>query len=116
MLGWTAISASALLFAVACAGVIPWAEPRFVRVWQERASELRELEFLDSVRYRRITRSELPGIVHRELTATYSPDFVERYRDAYAAMGLLPPDLDLLQTLMDLVCIVARPNKRRCLI
>ncbi len=103
MLGWTAISASALLFAVACAGVIPWAEPRFVRVWQERASELRELELLDSVGYRRVTRSELPGIVHRELTATYSPDFVERYRDAYAAMGLLPPDLDLLQTLMDML-------------
>ncbi len=98
-----AIAATALLFVVACAGVFPWHQSEPISAWKQRASALRELEFLGSVSYRRITRAELPKIVYRELTATYSPDFVERYRDAYAAMGLLPPDLDLLQTLMDLL-------------
>ncbi len=98
-----AVGATALLFVLACAGTIPWIQPASVTGWKSRASELRELEFLDGVGYRSITRAELPEIVRSELTSTYSPDFVERYRDAYAAMGLLPPDLDLLQTLMDLL-------------
>ena len=93
----------AALLGWGCAGGLPWGEPTSVARWKQRASELRELDFREPIRFRWLTRSELPEVVREELLNTYSPDFVDRYRDAYVALGLLPRDLDLLQTLIDLL-------------
>lgn len=69
----------------------------------QRASELRGLGFREPVVWRRISRNELRAIVRRELEAQYDPGFVEAYRDAYAAMGLIRPEVELLEALLDLL-------------
>ena len=98
-----ALAVSALLFAVACATGLPWLQREPVARWEQRASELRELAFREPVGFRQISRSQLPEILRQELMNTYSPEFIKRYRDAYVALGLLPYDIDLLQTLLDVL-------------
>ena len=96
------IGVGAVLLA-ACAESPPRAEPTPIARWQHRTSELRELAFEDPVGFRWVTRAQFPKIVRWELAESYTAQFVERYSDAYAAMGLLPPDLDLLETLLELL-------------
>jgi hypothetical protein len=67
--------------------------------WTREAEQLRELSFLAPVEVSWIESSEIPGITRAEMLAELPPGFVESYRDAYAALGLLPPDLDLIEAL-----------------
>jgi hypothetical protein len=76
--------------------------PSEIEAWQATASELRGLEFRDPVRIEWIESGDIPGIVRAEVEATFDPSYVVAYRDAYAALGLFPPDLDLLETIMAL--------------
>ena len=70
---------------------------------KQRASELRELSFLNGVRSRWITRDELREVVLEELQAEYEPDYVAAYRDAYAAMGLMPEGTMLIELMVELL-------------
>ncbi len=67
--------------------------------WTREAEQLRELSFLAPVEVTWIESSQIPDITRAEMLAELPPGFVESYRDAYAALGLLPPDLDLIEAL-----------------
>jgi hypothetical protein len=73
-----------------------------LRQWQSQAEELRGLAFQEPVELRPLTPEEIPGIVRAEVAATLTPEFVKAYRDAYVALGALPRDFDLLETLIAL--------------
>ena len=70
--------------------------------WKREASELRGLEFLAPVHIEWIRSAEIPDIARAEVEELFSPEYVEAYRDAYVALGLLPRDLDLLETVLAL--------------
>jgi hypothetical protein len=70
--------------------------------WKRTASTLRELAFREPVRVEWIESEKIPEIARSEVEQLFSPDYVEGYRDAYAALGLLPTDLDLLETVLAL--------------
>ncbi len=93
----------AALALAGCAGFDAEGEDPVLARWQRRASEVRELEFQQRVRSYRVSREELREVVARELSEQLEPAYVARYRDAYAAMGLLPPELDLLEAQLDLL-------------
>lgn len=54
------------------------------------------------LRLRWIDQSEVGDLSRREVAAKLPPGFAEAYRDAYAALGVFPRDLDLLAALMAL--------------
>jgi len=66
--------------------------------WMRRAEELRGLEFQRSVEVRPLVRSEVARAIRAEIEAMMPPDQVEAYRDAYVALGVLPPGHDLVAT------------------
>jgi len=96
------VFAIAALFA--CAGW--WAreapdDPR-LRELREAASALRGLEFRSRVPLHWITREDLPELIRIELEEVIESGYATDYRDAYAALGLIPGDLDLADLLIRL--------------
>jgi hypothetical protein len=73
-----------------------------IRPWMEQTEELRDLEFVEPVQVRWIRTRDVPRITHAEMMAGLPPGYVEVYRDAYVALGVLPPGIDLLGTLLQL--------------
>jgi hypothetical protein len=73
-----------------------------VETFQETTSTLRGLQFREPVQVKWIVSEEIPEIVRVEVEETFEPGYVVDYRDAYATLGLLPPDIDLLETVLDL--------------
>ncbi len=84
-----------------------------LRRWKAETQALRGLEFADhgwrehlglarGVRLRWITSAEIPEISREEVQSKLPPAVAEAYRDAYAALGVFPPDLDLLGALTEL--------------
>jgi hypothetical protein len=67
--------------------------------WTSEAEQLRELPFLAPVEVSWIESSEIPVITRAEMLAELPPGYVESYRDAYSALGVLPPDINLIETL-----------------
>ena len=94
-----ALSASTL--AVACAGVPEQRDDPVIASWKAEAARLRGLQFVEPVRFRWVRPGETAGIIREELESAYDGD-QERYRDAYVALGTLPPGIDLLETLLGL--------------
>ena len=94
-----ALSASTL--AVACAGVPEERDDPVIASWKAEAARLRGLKFVEPVRFRWVRPGETAGIIREELESAYDGD-QERYRDAYVALGTLPPGIDLLETLLGL--------------
>lgn len=93
------LCASAL--AVACAGVPPQRADPIVEGWKAEAARLRGLEFVEPVRFRWLRPGETADIIRDELESAYDGEQA-RYRDAYVALGTLPPGIDLVETLLGL--------------
>jgi cyclohexadienyl dehydratase len=70
--------------------------------WRSQASLLRGLPFVQRVPLRWITRDDLPDLVRSELADVIAAGYAEDYRDAAAALGLVPPELDLVELLVRL--------------
>jgi ABC-type amino acid transport substrate-binding protein len=70
--------------------------------WRARASELRGLSFARRVPLHWITRDDLPELVRGELADVIAAGYATEYRDAAAALGLIPADLDLVELLVRL--------------
>ncbi|HXZ86329.1 MAG TPA: transporter substrate-binding domain-containing protein [Myxococcota bacterium] len=68
---------------------------RVLEGWRATASELRGLPFVQRVPLFWLTRAELPQLVRGELADVLGDDYATPYRDAIAAIGLVPRDLDL---------------------
>ncbi len=69
----------------------------------KRATEnLRGLEFVRTFSFELIEREQISELVAEMIAVSYSAGHVERYRDAYAALGALPADIDLEQVLLEL--------------
>lgn len=88
------------------AGCLPTPLPRPVdpqlRQWMVDTSVLRALPFRTPVRLEWIEQDRIPEVTRYEIERTLSSDHVAEYRDAYAALGVLPPEIDLLETLVAL--------------
>ncbi len=69
---------------------------------KDLASTLRGLPFLEPVRVEWIGSEQIPEIARTEVEEVFDPEYVTAYRDAYAALGLLPADIDLLETVLAL--------------
>ena len=93
------LCASALV--VACAGVSEQGDDPVVASWKAEAVRLRGLEFAGPVRFRWLRPGDTSAIVREELESAYAGDQA-RYRDAYVALGMLPPGIDLVETLLGL--------------
>ena len=99
---WVWLLLSASFLAAGCA------ELRALTAWgpiekgKRTATALRGLEFIEPVRVEWIPASQISEIARSEVEAFYEPDFVESYRDVYAVLGLLPRDMDLLETVIEL--------------
>jgi hypothetical protein len=100
-----------LFLALALSGLAACALPEFltprpgadaVEHWTRETEELRGLEFRAPVEVEWIRSSDIPAITRAEMLAELPPGYVESYRDAYAALGVLPPDIDLVATLTEL--------------
>lgn len=85
----------------ACALTPAARESAPVARWKTEASRLRGLPFVEPVDFRWIRTDETRDVVQAELEASYGEDR-DRYRDAYVALGALPPGMDLVQTLLSL--------------
>ena len=86
----------------ACARLFgPPEDPRLAS-WQAQASDLRGLAFEAPVRLEWIPATEFPGLIHSEVEGTFTPESARRYRDGYAALGVFPPGLDLVELMMRL--------------
>ena len=100
---WLALAfglcASALV--VACAGLPELRDDPVVESWKAEAARLRGLEFVAPVRFRWLRPEDTAAIIREELESAYEGGQA-RYRDAYAALGTLPPGIDLLETLLGL--------------
>ncbi len=70
--------------------------------WQTQASELRGLAFERPVRLEWFSAAEVKDVIRDELAGVYTPESARRYRDAYAALGVFPPELDLFETMLTL--------------
>ena len=91
-----------LALTAACAGLLVRSEDPRLEAWKAQASELRGLEFESSVRLEWVPASAFPEVIRAELDSTYTPESARRYRDAYAALGVFPPDIDLVETMIAL--------------
>jgi hypothetical protein len=96
-----ALAALAVL-ALGAAGGCGLREAPEVRAWRAAASELRGLAFKRRVPFASIERERIPELVLEELRALRDPEYVRDYRDAYAALGVLPRDLDLVRVFLDI--------------
>ncbi len=76
-------------------------DPRLAS-WRAQASHLRGLAFEAPVRLRWFGESDVKGVIREEVDGVFTPDSARRYRDAYAALGVFPPALDLLETMLTL--------------
>jgi hypothetical protein len=85
-----------LLLAGGCAAWFSGEAPELA-AWRAQASELRGLAFTRRVPLDWITRGKLPELVREELADAVREGYATRYRDAAAALGLIPPDLDLVE-------------------
>lgn len=101
--------AVALLAAWLCSCVALQPEARRFAGWQRLAEDLRELKFsrlfglaTDPVRFEWISQPQIPALVRAEMQRSYPAEYVEAYQAAYKALGFLPPDLDLVETLLAL--------------
>ncbi len=87
---------------VSCSSIRSAIRPDPVAKGKRAASNLRGLEFIEPVRAEWILSSDIPGLARAEVEAFYEPEFVESYKNAYAVLGLLPRDMDLLETVIEL--------------
>jgi hypothetical protein len=95
--------AALALLCTGCAGFVPWllGDPRIDEL--ARTTEaLRGLEFERPYTARFVEREEIPALVGGMIDAASEPGYIVAYRDAYAALGAWPPDLDLRQTVLEL--------------
>jgi len=87
------------VFTASCVSLfIP--EPAVLREHREQTERLRELQLKGRVGFQWITQDDVAELVRLELADDYPQQYVDRYRDAFAALGLLSPDLDLLATML----------------
>ena len=70
--------------------------------WQQLTTRIRGRVFLEPVRLQIITPEQIPEISRGELNDRYDDAYIAAYRDAYSALGLFPPDLDLLEEMLAL--------------
>ncbi len=96
------LAAIMLSSAAACAWLVLEPEAEDVLAWKAQTTELRGLEFRERVRFERVNGQQAAEVIRAELRSQLSDDFVDRYRDAYAVLGLLPPDIDLFKAMEDL--------------
>ena len=66
------------------------------------AEALRGLEFASPVRVTAVERGQLAALLLSELGPLAEPRVARRVRDAYAALGALPPDLDFVAAFLEL--------------
>jgi hypothetical protein len=97
-----ALAAALLLVACGCAWLRPRPDASNLPEWRHQAETLRELSFTEDVKARWITRAELPGVLRADAGDLLDPLVNARARDGYAAIGLLPPDIDLSDELVEL--------------
>jgi hypothetical protein len=71
------------------------------RIEQETAS-LRGLSFREPVKYKLIERARLRDLLVEKLDAQYRPEELARYGRSLAAMGLIPAETDLRETVLAL--------------
>jgi hypothetical protein len=90
------------LVGAGCAGFRSLVRPDPIESGKRSASKLRGLEFIEPVNAEWIPSSDIPELARSEVEAFYEPEFVEAYRDAYAVLGLLPRDIDLLEVVIEL--------------
>ena len=76
-------------------------DPRLA-AWKTRAAELRGLGFEAPVRLEWFRESDVKDVIREELAGAFTQETARRYRDAYAALGVFPPDLDLIETMLTL--------------
>jgi hypothetical protein len=76
-------------------------DPRLA-AWRTQASALRGLAFEAPVRLDWFGEAEVKDVIREELAGVYTRESARRYRDAYAALGVFPPGLDLLETMLEL--------------
>ncbi|MCP4005007.1 MAG: hypothetical protein GY725_12505, partial [bacterium] len=93
---------TALALSAACIALAPERDSSEVTRWKQQAVQLRELDFVQPVRFERLNSEDIAEVVRGELEASITPEFMEKYRDAYAALGFLPPEIDLLRTMQSL--------------
>ncbi len=93
---------TALALSAACIALAPERDSSEVTRWKQQAVQLRELDFVQPVRFERLNSKDIAEVVRGELEASITPEFMEKYRDAYAALGFLPPEIDLLRTMQSL--------------
>lgn len=96
-------AAAAALVASACAVTVSWVDddPEF-DAWRAKAEGLRELDFQHAVKMKWMNPDQVGGVVAEELAYALPENFETDYRDAYVALGVLPPDIDLYDTLLSL--------------
>jgi hypothetical protein len=96
----------AAFLAATCTGNLPWRESGQTVRWKQWAGNLRELDFREPVQFRWVTRDELTAFA-RQVSLIHGSTRGGRYRDAYAALGLLPAGQpvagNLGETLKDVV-------------
>ena len=97
-----ALAAALLVLGCGCAWLRPRQDASNLPEWKHQAETLRELAFTEDVQARWITRAELPAILRADAGDLLDPVVNARTRDGYAAIGLLPPDIDLTDELVDL--------------
>jgi len=95
-------AAALALLACGCAWLRPRAEARDLPTWKRQAEALRELAFTQEVNVRWIPRAEMPAVLRADAGDLLDPGLNARARDGYAAIGLLPPDIDLAEELVKL--------------
>ena len=71
-------------------------------VWLANAQELRGLKLEAPVRLELIEQQAVPALLRAELEDALPAEEAARMRDAYAALGVLSPDLDLLEAQLQL--------------
>ena len=69
---------------------------------RETTARIRGLEFLEPVAIHEVERAAVPELVRFELEEAQPPSYAEASRDAYAALGVLPVDIDLIDTWLSL--------------
>ncbi len=72
-----------------------------LRELRRRAVELRGLDFVRPVALEWVEPGGVREVVRAELDEMLEPRFARDYRDAWAAVGLLPPDIDLVETFLE---------------